>query len=124
MRKQLSTVTKFDAGDWNQRLRGVLDLCVLATLGEHERHGYAIASRLEECGLAGVKGERCTRGSHGCAGGGARHGAPGARRPRARPQVPRADRGRATLLREQGVAWATFAPTTRQPIDPGGPDER
>ncbi|CAN5751328.1 hypothetical protein BH24ACT2_BH24ACT2_09320 [soil metagenome] len=39
-----------------QWLRGVLDLCVLATLAERERHGYAIASRLGEAGLGDVKG--------------------------------------------------------------------
>lgn len=43
-------------GRRQQWLRGVLDLCILGALEEQERHGYAIASRLEEAGLGRVKG--------------------------------------------------------------------
>ncbi len=98
----------------------MLDLCVLATLDEQERHGYAIASRLEEAGLARVMGgtlypvlarlqaaghvtSRWEPGEHG----------PG------RKYYALTEDGRA-LLREQGLAWAAFARTTRKLIDRGG----
>jgi len=103
-----------------QWLRGVLDLCVLATLDEQERHGYAIARRLDEAGLAGVKGgtlypmlarlhaagqvtARWEPGDHG----------PG------RKYYALTEDGRA-LLRDQGSAWMAFAHTTEKLIDPGG----
>jgi PadR family transcriptional regulator PadR len=34
----------------------VLDLCVLAVLAEGPTYGYAVAARLDELGLGGVKG--------------------------------------------------------------------
>jgi PadR family transcriptional regulator, regulatory protein PadR len=37
-------------------LAAVLDLCVLAVLGDGDRHGYAIAHDLEEAELGTVKG--------------------------------------------------------------------
>lgn len=40
-------------GEW---LRGVLSLCVLAVVAEHETYGYAVAQRLQEAGLGVVKG--------------------------------------------------------------------
>ncbi len=105
-------------GDRRQQwLRGVLDLCVLATLAEQERHGYAIASRLEEAGLAAVKGgtlypllarlqaagrvtARWEPGEHG----------PG------RKYYALTESGR-SLLRTQGLAWRTFAHTTEKLIE-------
>lgn len=39
-----------------QWLRGVLPLCVLATLTEGEEYGYELARRLEAAGLGEVKG--------------------------------------------------------------------
>jgi len=103
-----------------QWLRGVLDLCVLATLDERERHGYAIASRLDEAGLARVKGgtlypllarlqaaglvdARWEPGEHGPS----------------RKYYALTDGGR-TVLREQGLAWVGFARATQKLIDPGG----
>ena len=35
----------------SQLLRGVLDVCLLALIGEEERYGYEIARQLEERGL-------------------------------------------------------------------------
>lgn len=40
-------------GEW---MRGVLSLCVLAVVAEHETYGYAIAQRLQAAGLGVVKG--------------------------------------------------------------------
>ncbi len=40
-------------GEW---LRGVLSLCVLSVVAEHETYGYAVAQRLQEAGLGVVKG--------------------------------------------------------------------
>jgi PadR family transcriptional regulator, regulatory protein PadR len=37
-------------------MRGVLSLCVLAVVAEHETYGYAVAQRLEAAGLGVVKG--------------------------------------------------------------------
>lgn len=37
-------------------MRGVLTLCVLAVVDEHETYGYAVAQRLQEAGLGTVKG--------------------------------------------------------------------
>ena len=37
-------------------LRAVLDLAVLAILTEGDRHGYALAQRLADHGLSGVRG--------------------------------------------------------------------
>lgn len=103
-----------------QWLRGVLDLCVLATLQEQDRHGYAIARRLDEAGLGVVKGgtlypmlarlqvaelvtARWEAGQHG----------PG------RKYYALAEAGRA-LLREQNAAWIEFTRTTQTLIDSGG----
>lgn len=108
-------------GDRRQQwLRGVLDLCVLATLDEHERHGYAIASRLADAGLAGVKGGTLypVLARLQAAGHVAPRWEPGDRGP-GRKYYALTDGGRA-LLREQGLAWAAFARTTRELIDPGG----
>jgi len=104
-----------------QWLRGVLDLCVLGTLLDQEGHGYAIANRLEEAGLANVKGgtlypvlarlhaaghvtSRWEAGDHG----------PG------RKYYGLTEAGR-TLLSSQGAAWAAFVDTTEKLIQPGGP---
>lgn len=103
-----------------QWLRGVLDLCVLATLEDDAGHGYAIAQRLDKAGLDGVKGgtlypmlarlhaaEFVTAwwepGQHG----------PG------RKYYALTEAGRA-LLREQSVAWIEFIHTIRTLIDSGG----
>lgn len=103
-----------------QWLRGVLDLCVLATLAEQERHGYAITSLLEQAGLAGVKGgtlypllARLQATGYITA-----RWEPGQRGPGRKYYALTLD-GR-TLLREQGLAWAAFAHTTQRLIDPGG----
>lgn len=40
-------------GQW---LKGVLDLCVLALIGDGSSYGYDLATRLEEAGLGTVKG--------------------------------------------------------------------
>lgn len=37
-------------------MRGVLDLCVMAALGDGERYGYELAQYLERAGLGLVKG--------------------------------------------------------------------
>ncbi|MEM8924842.1 MAG: PadR family transcriptional regulator [Actinomycetota bacterium] len=37
-------------------IRGVLDLCVLALVGDGEAYGYELAGRLEEAGLGRIKG--------------------------------------------------------------------
>lgn len=103
-----------------QWLRGVLDLCVLATLEEEVGHGYAIAQRLEQVGLDGVKGgtlypmlarlhaaELVTSwweaGQHG----------PG------RKYYALTEAGH-TLLREQSAAWIEFTRTTQTLIGSGG----
>lgn len=39
-----------------QWMRGVLELCVLALVAEHETYGYELAQRLEAAGLGRVKG--------------------------------------------------------------------
>jgi PadR family transcriptional regulator PadR len=103
-----------------QWLRGVLDLCVLATLHERERHGYAISSRLEKAGLARVKGgtlypvlARLHAGGLVVARWEPGHQGPG------RKYYSLTDAGSA-LLREQGRAWIAFAGTTQKLIDPGG----
>lgn len=107
-----------------QWLRGVLDLCVLATLQEQDRHGYAIARRLDEAGLGGVKGgtlypilarlraaEQVTaRWEEGQRG-------PG------RKYYALTEAGRA-LLREQSAAWIGFTHTTQGLIDSGGTDDQ
>lgn len=97
-----------------------MDLCVLATLDEQERHGYAIASRLEEAGLGRVKGgtlypvlARLQAAGHVAA-----RWEPGERGP-ARKYYTLTDGGGA-LLREQGLTWVTFARTAQKLIDPGG----
>lgn len=98
----------------------MLDLCVLATLAEQERHGYGIASRLAEAGLPDVKGGtlypllarlhaaalvtvRWEPGDHGPS----------------RKYYALTDAGRASL-RQQGPAWAAFTRTTEKLINPGG----
>ncbi len=103
-----------------QWLRGVLDLCVLATLGEQERHGYAIARRLDEAGLVGVKGgtlypvlARLQAAGHVTA-----RWEPGERGP-GRKYYALTDGGH-VLLHEQGTAWIAFTRTTEKLIDPGG----
>ncbi|MFI0906698.1 PadR family transcriptional regulator [Streptomyces sioyaensis] len=37
-------------------LRGALELAVAAALAESDRHGYALAQRIEQCGLGGLRG--------------------------------------------------------------------
>lgn len=103
-----------------QWLRGVLDLCVLATLREQEHHGYAIVGRLAEAGLPDVKGgtlypllARLQAAGHV-----ASRWEPGASGP-SRKYYALTDTGR-TLLGEQGRAWMQFAHTTEKLIDPGG----
>jgi PadR family transcriptional regulator PadR len=100
-------------------LRGVLDLCVLATLRNDALHGYAIAGLLDDAGVGAVKGgtlypllarmraagyidARWEPGEHG----------PG------RKYYELTDEGR-QVLREQGSAWETFARTTAALIDEG-----
>ncbi|MGC5287776.1 PadR family transcriptional regulator [Micromonospora sp. DT231] len=39
-----------------QWMRGVLELCVLALVGEHETYGYEIVQRLRTAGFGQVKG--------------------------------------------------------------------
>lgn len=39
-----------------QWLRGVLDLCVLATLAHHESYGYELSQSLQAAGLGQVQG--------------------------------------------------------------------
>jgi PadR family transcriptional regulator, regulatory protein PadR len=39
-----------------QWLRGVLELCVLALLAEHESYGYELAQSLEAAGLGEIQG--------------------------------------------------------------------
>jgi len=103
-----------------QWLRGVLDLCVLATLDEQVRHGYAIAKRLDEAGLQGVKGGTLypLLARLQAAGQVSARWEPGERGP-GRKYYALTEDGRA-LLREQGAAWMTFARTTEKLIDPGG----
>jgi len=103
-----------------QWLRGVLDLCVLATLSEQERHGYAIASRLDEAGVARVKGGTLypLLARLQAAGLVAARWEPGEHGP-SRKYYALTDGGRA-LLREQGLAWVAFARATQKLIDPGG----
>lgn len=103
-----------------QWFRGVLDLCVLATLAEEERHGYAIASRLEAAGLARVQGgtlypvlARLQAAGHVTA-----RWEPGEHGPGRKYYALTAD-GR-KLLRDQGRAWIAFARTTEALIQPGG----
>lgn len=103
-----------------QWLRGVLDLCVLATLVEDERHGYAIAGRLEAAGLARVQGgtlypalARLEAAGHVTA-----RWEQGERGP-GRKYYALTDAGR-LLLREQGREWIAFARTTEELIEPGG----
>lgn len=102
-----------------QWLRGVLDLCILGTLQEKERHGYAIASRLEEVGLGRIKGgtlypvlARLAAAEHVVS-----RWEPGNRGP-GRKYYALTDKGR-TLLREQGLAWVAFARTTENLINSG-----
>jgi len=96
-----------------QWLRGVLDLCVLATLDEQVRHGYAI-------GLQGVKGGTLypLLARLQAAGQVSARWEPGERGP-GRKYYALTEDGRA-LLREQGAAWMTFTRTTEKLIDPGG----
>ena len=101
----------------------MLDLCVLATLVEQERHGYGIASRLEEAGLARVQGgtlypalARLQAAGHVTA-----RWEQGERGP-GRKYYALTDDGR-ELLREQGSAWIAFARTTEELIEPGGLDD-
>jgi PadR family transcriptional regulator PadR len=103
----------------NQWLRGVLDLCVLATLDERELHGYAIAGRLDDAGVAQVKGgtlypllARLQAAGHVTA-----RWEPGERGP-GRKYYALTASGR-SVLSEQGLAWAAFARTTQLLIDPG-----
>lgn len=37
-------------------MKGVLDICVLAALRDHEAYGYELAQRLEEAGLGPMRG--------------------------------------------------------------------
>ncbi|HEV7808897.1 MAG TPA: PadR family transcriptional regulator [Solirubrobacteraceae bacterium] len=104
-----------------QWLRGILDLCVLATLDEREGHGYAIARRLEAAGLAGIKGgtlypllARLHAAGHVSA-----RWEPGEYGP-GRKYYALTDDGRA-LLCEQGSAWLAFARTTEKLIERRGP---
>ncbi len=111
-------------GRRQQWLRGVLDLCVLATLQEQDRHGYAIARRLGEAGLEGIKGgtlypilarlqaaEQVTaqwdEGQRG----------PG------RKYYALTEAGRA-LLREQSAAWIEFTHMTQRLIDSGDANDQ
>ncbi|MDQ3641233.1 MAG: PadR family transcriptional regulator [Actinomycetota bacterium] len=103
-----------------QWLRGVLDLCILGTLLEQERHGYAIASRLAEAGLGDVKGgtlypvlARMQAAGHVTA-----RWEPGVQGPGRKYYATTAE-GRA-VLREHGAAWAAFVRTTQDLIDAGG----
>ena len=107
-----------------QWLRGVLDLCVLATLHDHEAHGYAIASRLQDAGLAGVKGgtlypllARLHAAGHVSS-----RWEPGERGP-GRKYYALTDGGR-DLLREQGLAWDAFVHTATKLIDQGDEHDR
>lgn len=95
-------------------------MCVLGTLHDRERHGYAVAAHLDEAGLAGIKGgtlypvlSRLQAAGHVTARWEAGVGGPG------RKYYALTDRGRA-LLREQGRAWATFAHTVQMLINDGG----
>jgi PadR family transcriptional regulator PadR len=104
----------------HQWLRGVLDLCVLATLAERERHGYAIAARLQEADVADVKGgtlypllARMQAAGYVTSRWEPGDGGPG------RKYYALTRDGRA-LLREQGLAWQQFARTAQALIDPGG----
>lgn len=98
----------------------MLDLCVLGTLDAEEGHGYAIAARLEEAGLAGVKGGTLypVLARLHAAGYVVARWEPGDRGP-GRKYYALTDGGRA-LLAEQAMAWAAFVRTTRALIDPGG----
>ncbi len=102
-----------------QWLRGVLDLCVLATLAEEARHGYAIARRLDEAGLGVVKGgtlypmlARLQKAELVAAWWEAGQHGPG------RKYYSLTEAGRA-LLREQSAAWIEFTRTTQTLIDSG-----
>ncbi len=103
-----------------QWLRGVLDLCVLATLAEQEGHGYAIVSRLQDAGLAGIKGgtlypvlARLEAAGHVVP-----RWEPGERGP-GRKYYSLTEGGRA-VLHEEGLAWIAFARTTEKLIRHGG----
>lgn len=100
-----------------QWLRGVLDLCVMATLREQERHGYGIARRLQEAGLPSVKGGTLypLLGRLEAAGHVESRWEPGPSGP-SRKYYVLTDAGRA-VLREQGLAWAAFTRTTTTLID-------
>lgn len=100
-----------------QWLRGVLDLCVLATLQEQERHGYGIVRRLEDAGLAGIKGGTLypVLGRLQAAGHVVPRWEPGEHGP-GRKYYALTERGRA-LLRQEGLAWVTFARTTEKLIE-------
>lgn len=95
----------------------MLDLCVLATLAEQERHGYAIAGRLDDVGVGRVKGgtlypvlARLQAAKYVTA-----RWEPGDRGP-GRKYYALTDRGRA-LLRDQGREWLAFVRTTEKLID-------
>lgn len=107
-----------------QWLRGVLDLCVLATLDEQVRHGYAIARRLDEFGLVDVKGGTLypVLARLQAAGFVTARWEPGERGP-GRKYYALTDDG-SRLLREQGDAWMHFTRTTEKLIDPGGRHDR
>ena len=103
-----------------QWLRGALDLCILGTLQDQDRHGYAIAARIEEAVLDRIKGgtlypvlARLQAAVHVTARWEPGQGGPG------RKYYAPTDSGR-DLLHEQGRAWAAFAHTTLTLIDPGG----
>ena len=102
-----------------QWLRGVLDLCVLGTLVDQERHGYAIAGRLEAAGLA-IKGGTLypVLARLQAAGHVAPRWEPGEKGP-GRKYYALTDSGR-RHLREQGQAWVAFVSTTQTLIDRGG----
>src|SRR5262245_46714915 len=92
-----------------QWLRGILDLCVLATLDREELHGYAIGQRLADAGFRGVKGgtlypllARLRAGGYVEA-----RWAPGEHGP-GRKYYELTDAGRA-LLRAQAREWTDFA---------------
>ena len=103
-----------------QWLRGVLDLCVLASLTAGERYGYEIAQQLAEAGLGQVKGgtlypllARLEKAGHVAAEW--REGSQGP----GRKYYCVTDSGR-LYLNQQATQWTSFAELIGRLLEPEG----